>query len=517
MDNMLLLGKGIYFDFSKSLLVPGDLDVYQALIDKAFKDMADLESGEMANPDEERMVGHYWLRDPEMAPDGQTEREIQDAHRAVRKFAEEVREGKIVSDGGETFLGVLYLGIGGSALGPQLLRSALGGTEGMEIHFLDNTDPDTFYELADRLGDSLRRYLVVVVSKSGGTRETANMAEEVRMLFRRKGWQLAKNAVAITVTGSKLHQMAQEESWLATFPLWDWVGGRTSVASAVGLLPLYLLGKDGKSYIEGMVYADKSGRRQAKNNPALLMALELLRHSKEQQRRQLVVLPYKDKLELFSKYLQQLVMESLGKELNLAGEVVHEGVAVYGNKGSTDQHSYLQQLFDGPNNFSTHFITVRESRQDQGFLPNGNLTGDYLHAFYAGTASALRAKGRYSLTISLPRVDAFYLGFLIALYERMVGFYASMAGINAYHQPAVESGKKAAEKIVLYKIKIVEMLREEPEKAFTVKEIADIYKMDQEEIFLLMEYLADTAIYGIAREGESDDCTMADYRYRIRP
>jgi glucose-6-phosphate isomerase len=142
-------------------------------------------------------------------------------------------------------------------------------------------------------------------------------------------------------------------------------------------------------------------------------------------------------------------MESLGKEKNLDGEIVHQGIAVYGNKGSTDQHSYVQQLRDGVLNFFVTFIEVRKDRRGERLeVEDGVTSGDYLQGFLRGTRSALYESGRESITISIPEVNAFNLGALIALYERAVGFYGSLVNINAYDQPGVEAGKKGGDKAV---------------------------------------------------------------------
>jgi glucose-6-phosphate isomerase len=146
----------------------------------------------------------------------------------------------------------------------------------------------------------------------------------------------------------------------------------------------------------------------------------------------MVVLPYKDRLELFSKYLQQLVMESLGKELDLDGKVVNQGLSVYGNKGSTDQHAYVQQLREGVLNFFVVFIEVLRDRVGEGMqVEPGVTSGDFLSGFFLGTREALYEKGRQSITLSVGEVSAFTVGMLIALFERAVGFYASLVNINA--------------------------------------------------------------------------------------
>ena len=152
---------------------------------------------------------------------------------------------------------------------------------------------------------------------------------------------------------------------------------------------------------------------------------------------------HKDALVLFSKYLQQLIMESLGKRLDLEGNEVCQGISVYGNKGSTDQHAYVQQLRDGVNNFFATFIEVRECSADAVEVEAGATCGDFLQGFLRGTRQALAESGRSSITISIPEVNAKTLGMLIALFERAVSFYASLVNINAYHQPGVEAGKKS--------------------------------------------------------------------------
>jgi glucose-6-phosphate isomerase len=182
-------------------------------------------------------------------------------------------------------------------------------------------------------------------------------------------------------------------------------------------------------------------------NPAALMAAAWYQAGAGQGRRDMVVLPYRDRLEVFSRYLQQLVMESLGKKLDRDGRVVHQGLAVYGNKGSTDQHAYVQQLRDGIDNFFVTFIEVLEDPGDIQPL-DGENPGDFLDGFLQGTRAALTDEGRLNMSITLQRLDAGSLGALIALFERAVGLYGELINVNAYHQPGVEAGKKAAAELL---------------------------------------------------------------------
>ena len=151
-------------------------------------------------------------------------------------------------------------------------------------------------------------------------------------------------------------------------------------------------------------------------------------------------------------------MESLGKRLDLEGQRVDQGLAVYGNKGSTDQHAYVQQLRDGVNNFFAVLVRVLESGGERVEVEPGITAGDYLHGFLLGTREALSGNDRDSMTLTVRRVDARTVGALIALFERAVGFYASLVGINAYHQPGVEAGKKAASTVLELQRKVAAAL-----------------------------------------------------------
>jgi glucose-6-phosphate isomerase len=215
----------------------------------------------------------------------------------------------------------------------------------------------------------------------------------------------------------------------------------------------------------------------------------------------MVILPYKDRLELFSRYLQQLVMESLGKEKNLAGEVVKQGIAVYGNKGSTDQHAYVQQLREGVPNFFATFIEVLRDRDGKSmFVEDEATSGDYLEGFFLGTRHALYENDRQSITLTIDRVDARAIGVLIALYERTVGLYASLVGINAYHQPGVEAGKKAATAVLTLQKKILALLADGKGKR-TADEIAQAIGAvdDVEHVYKILEHAAANPDHGITR------------------
>lgn len=509
---------GFSIDISRMKFPDDFFDKMRPKIDKAFAAMRDLEAGGIANPDEKRMVGHYWLRKSALAPNAELRGDVENTNVAIKKFAADLHSGKIKGSRGEKFQHALSIGIGGSALGPQFIADALGAAQDpMDIYFFDNTDPDGFDRVLDRIDNELARTVVVVISKSGGTKETRNGMLEAEARFKAAGLDFAKHAVAITGVGSDLDKHAEKNGWLARFPMWDWVGGRTSVMSAVGLVPMALEGFEIDNFLAGAAAMDERTRaNDFRQNAAMLLALMWFYAGNGRGEKDMVVLPYKDRLLLFSRYLQQLVMESLGKEKDLDGKTVNQGIAVYGNKGSTDQHAYVQQLRDGVLNFFITFIEVAKDRPASAKAPawqastafeveDAVTSGDYLHGFLRGTRAALYEKGRESITVSISEANAFNIGALIALYERAVGFYGSLVNINAYHQPGVEAGKKAATRLLQLQSEVHGKLSLGAGK--TAEEIARAIDADPEDVFHVLQHLTsnDSRVQISKSEEPSDD------------
>ncbi|KAK2999006.1 hypothetical protein RJ639_023639 [Escallonia herrerae] len=311
------------------------------------------------------------------------------------------------------FTHILSVGIGGSALGPQFVAEALApDNPPLKIRFIDNTDPAGIDHQIAQLGAELASTLVIVVSKSGGTPETRNGLLEVQKAFREAGLDFSKQVltsdlvlivrkfwtsyssnavmdltakhlleykteynassffpkcgkcdmlllpiimqgVAITQENSLLDNTARIEGWLARFPMFDWVGGRTSEMSAVGLLAAALQGIDIKEMLAGAALMDDANRNNVvRNNPAALLALCWYWASDGVGSKDMVVLPYKDSLLLFSRYLQQLVMESLGKEFDLDGNRVKDIQTIPECLVVVFQHSHLEQKFSVIENVS---------------------------------------------------------------------------------------------------------------------------------------------------------------------
>ena len=435
-------------DFAGMKFQKSDLEALQPKFERAAREMARIEAGEIKNPDEHRKVTHFSDRKKYPASE---------LFASVEAFAEEVRSGRIKGETGRKFEAVVVNGIGGSALGPQLMQFAINGPYWNEksdakrngylkIYFLDNTDSAEFADLVEVMDPEVTLHLVI--SKSGGTQETKNNMIAMESLYAAKKLSFPKHAAAITMKDSELDRHARGNNWLAVFEMADSIGGRTSETSIVGHVPAALTGVNFRRFLEGACAMDVWTRTECPlRNPAMMLAAMWYIAGKGKGDRNMVIVPYSDRLILMSRYLQQLVMESLGKELDLDGKVVHQGLNVFGNKGGTDAHAFIQQLNDGRDDFFATFIEVLK---DRAVLPIAGSTtmGCYLHGFLEGLSAALRGKGRQIITIRIPQITEYELGMLIALYERAVAVYAEFIHINAFHQPGVQAYKLAAKGVL---------------------------------------------------------------------
>ncbi len=449
-----------------------DLASMQEKFARAKREMARIEAGEIKNPDEKRKVTHFSDRK------NYAESEL---FQAVEEFAEAVRTGKITGETGKKFDAVVVNGIGGSALGPQLMQFAVNGPywneksaaqrDGyLKLYFLDNTDSAEFADLLEVMDPEATLHLVI--SKSGGTQETKNNMIAMENFYAAEKLSFAKHAAAITMKGSELDKHAHEAGFLAIFEMAESIGGRTSETSIVGHLPAALTGVDFGNFLAGACRMDEWTRTEEPTaNPAMMLAAMWYIAGKGKGDRNMVIVPYSDRLILLSRYLQQLVMESLGKELDLDGNTVHQGLNVFGNKGGTDAHAFIQQLNDGRDDFFATFIEVMRDRMTLPITASADM-GTYLHGFLEGLSAALRSKGRQIITIRVPEVAEFQLGMLIALYERAVAVYAEFININAFHQPGVQAYKLAAKGILALRDELTAKLRELGAVTGTAAEIA---------------------------------------------
>ncbi len=439
---------GFEIDFSGMRLAPDSLLELDEQIRNADLEMRRIEAGEIKNPDENRKVTHF--TDRKYYP--QTE-----LFADVEAFAKDIRDSRVKGSTGDKFEAAVINGIGGSALGPQFLQFSINGPYWNEkgendrkgwlkIYFLDNTDSSGVTDLLEVL--DLKKTLLVNISKSGGTQETKNNMIAFMGAYAKAGLEFPRHSCAITMEGSELDKFAKGGKWLKVFHMADSIGGRTSETSVVGHLPAALAGIDFKALLEGACTMDEWTRRpNFKENPAYMLALSWFISGRGRGEKNMVIVPYSDRLILLSRYLQQLVMESLGKERDLDGKLVCQGLNVFGNKGGTDAHAFIQQLNDGKDDFFATFIEVLKDAASID-IEDGIGMGDYLHGFQAGLTNALLEKNRQVITIKIAEVSPASVGMIIALYERAVAFYAELIHINAFHQPGVQAYKLASKEII---------------------------------------------------------------------
>lgn len=439
---------GFSIDVAGMNFKDADLEALSAKFADAHKEMIKIEKGEIKNPDENRKVTHFTDR---IAYPGTS------LFADVQNFAEELRTGLVKGCTGKTIENAIINGIGGSALGPQFLQNAVKGpywnelsskkrNGSLKIYFLDNTDTAELKDLLDAV--ELDKTILISISKSGGTQETKNNMIALKDIYTKNNLDFAKHACAVTMVGSELDHHAKAEKWLRIFPLAESIGGRTSETSVVGHLPAALAGIDFKSFLQGACHMDAWTREpDFRKNPSYLLASMWFIAGNGKGDKNMVIVPYSDRLILLSRYLQQLVMESLGKEKDLDGKTVFQGLNVFGNKGGTDAHAFIQQLNDGRNDFFVTFIEVLKDFMDIPIDENISMS-DYLHGFLCGLSNALLGKNRETIRISVREMNEFNLGLLIALYERSVAYYAELVHVNAFHQPGVQAYKLASKSII---------------------------------------------------------------------
>lgn len=366
-------------------------------------------------------------------------------------FAEQVRG---------RYTDVLLLGIGGSALGPIALRTALrppawnalseaerGGFP--RLHVLDNVDPDTIAATLARL--DLARTVVLVVSKSGGTAETMAQYLLVRQALDQALGDEARGHIVMVTDPAKgsLRPIARGEG-LAALDIPPNVGGRFSVLTPVGLLPAALIGIDVAGLLAGA--AEMRDRCQSDDlaaNPAgTYAALQYLAHTAHGKPIQ-VLMPYADPLRDLAAWFVQLWAESLGK---VRPDGTSVGPTPLPALGATDQHAQVQLFMEGPADKTVTFVAVA-GRERRGPIPalyqdvpdlaylGGHTLGELLDVERRATAGALARRGRPNMTITLDAVDARHVGGLMFLLEMATAYAGEFYGIDAFNQPGVELGK----------------------------------------------------------------------------
>jgi glucose-6-phosphate isomerase len=365
---------------------------------------------------------------------------------------------------------LVVLGIGGSALGNIALQGALNPLthnlldakhrNGPRLFVVDNVDPHSFGAVMEFIRASdpgLNRTCFNVVSKSGETAETATQFMTVRrMLIDAHGEKdHAKHIVAITDPSKGTMRQICDANGYDTLPVPDGVGGRFSVLSPVGLFSAAMCRIDIDALLDGAAAMDeRCSHADLAKNPAAMLATILVRLGLEKGKVNHVMMPYSNQLYLLADWFRQLWAESLGKDKTLDGKAINAGFTPIKALGTTDQHSQVQLYREGPNDKAFCFIEVEDFGGGDVSIPTGlgveatkylegSTFGTLLNAEKRATEYALVESQRPNLTITMPRIDARHVGEFIALWEVATAYAGLMLNIDAYDQPAVETGKVA--------------------------------------------------------------------------
>ncbi len=412
-------------------------------------------SGEKLNLSEKRPALHTALRNLSQSPilvnDVDVMPIITSVWRQIERCSHELND---VTD-------IIHIGIGGSDFGPRLVCDALhlqanSQKPEIRVHFLSNVDSADLARILEKINPQSTR--LILVSKTFTTVETLQNANAVMQWLTSQGIEtpeLSKRIYAVTAKPQLAQQFGVMEKNI--FPFWDWVGGRFSVWSAVGLpIALQFGFKTFQDFLAGAHAMDQHFLESDNHdNQPLQLALALYFHQKHHGVKSQAIIPYAQALQLFPNWLQQLEMESNGKTAGLDGKPVpFSAPVIFGIPGTNAQHSFFQMLHQGPEIIPVDFIAVREpmsnikNHQDhhEQLLANclaqsqafaiGQGDPENLNQFYPGK--------RPNNIIWLPRLDAYHLGALMALYEHRTFCLGLLYGINSFDQPGVELGKKLA-------------------------------------------------------------------------
>ncbi|MDK8895483.1 glucose-6-phosphate isomerase [Corynebacterium sp. MSK006] len=470
---------GLHVDLSKNLLDEETRDALVALAEEiGLKDRVEaMFSGEHINNTEDRAVLHTALRLPaeeQLKVDGQdVAADVHEVLGRMRDFASKLRSGEWLGHTGHTIKKVVNIGIGGSDLGPKMATLALRAyaTAGISGEFVSNVDPADMAATLDRLDPEST--LFIISSKTFTTQETlANAHAAKRWLlehFDGEEAAIAKHFVAVSTNAEKVAEFGIDTDNM--FGFWDWVGGRYSVDSAIGLSLMCVIGPmDFMRFLEGFHAMDVHFRtaKFAENIPVLMGLLNVW-YSNFHGAQTHAVLPYSQDLSRFPAYLQQLTMESNGKSTRRDGERVNysTGEIFWGEPGTNGQHAFYQMIHQGTRLIPADFIGFARPKEDlptatgEGSMHDllmGNFFAQTKVLAFGKTAEEIAAEGvdpaivphkvmpgnRPTTTILAEELTPAVLGALIALYEHITFVEGAVWDINSFDQWGVELGKQQA-------------------------------------------------------------------------
>lgn len=470
-ETLTVNAAGFSFDFSRHAV---SLNMIEKLVGLAeatgMSEAIDLlANGAPVNNTEGRAAQHMALRgagDPELNALASAESE------RVFTFADAVVSGDVSSVDGKSFTHILHIGIGGSDLGPRLLYDALAaGSPHVDVRFLSSVDPDAFARATADLDPA--RTLVFVVSKSFRTPETTlNLNSALDWLRKGIGEAAGQHLAAVTSNIAAAQSIGIDEDRL--FAVWDWVGGRFSLWSAVSLPVIAAIGtQEFRAFLAGAREMDKHFcNAPIASNAPVMSALFAWWSRQIRQCQSWAIVPYSIRLRLLNGWMQQLSMESLGKSVNLSGETIVDpaGHVVWGGEGPDAQHAFFQLLHQGREAIPADLIVFAkgsDQRHQNALLANavaqaeallnGQSTDIVIENLKAGgmTQSDMESLashrvmpgGRGSTFILGKQLDARSLGALLAYYEHQTYALAVLNNINAFDQFGVELGKRLASTI----------------------------------------------------------------------
>lgn len=441
---------GLLLDFSKNRLTQKTLDLLVALAREAKLEekIAAFFAGDKINQTENRAVLHTALRAGKNSPQN-----VQDALIKMTGFVEKIRQQAWLGATQKPITDIVNVGIGGSHLGPQMTTQALKAFADPKLrcHFISNVDKHHVHSVLAGLNPETT--LFIISSKSFNTIETlTNSNMIIDWLKKHLGNNIAPHLAAVTASAEKAKQLGIPDAQI--FPIWDWVGGRYSIWSAIGLPLAILIGMENfQAFLNGGHAVDTHFKNTPfEKNLPVIMAMLGIWYNNFFKTNAHVVLPYADELTLFPAYLQQLDMESNGKQVCLDGNPVDyaTGPMIFGDQGCNGQHSFYQWLHQSPNFIPLDFIVA--GKEDDVLMASAL---SQAQAFMVGKpydkaredTSEFLAKhktipgNRPSNVIFLEKISPYHLGQLIALYEQKVFVQGAVLGINSFDQWGVELGK----------------------------------------------------------------------------
>ena len=476
-DKFSIQWHDFYVDYSKNRIDEETMKLLVQLADECHLKEA-IEKyfgGDLINNTEKRAVLHTALRAPENSVinvDGKNVMpEVAAVKHKIKQFSEEVISGKRKGYTGKAFTDVVNIGIGGSDLGPAMVTEALKFYKNhLNVHFISNVDGDHVFETIKHLNPETT--LIVIVSKTFTTLETLSNALTVKEWFLKSGSEkdIAKHFVAVSTNLQEIDKFGIDPD--NVFPMWDWVGGRFSLWSAVGLSIALSVGYDNfEKLLKGAHAMDEHFRTAPfeKNIPVVLALLSVWYNNFYGAESQAII-PYTQYLQRFAAYLQQGIMESNGKQTDRDGNAIpyQTGVIIWGEPGTNSQHAFFQLIHQGTKLIPTDFIGFKHSLHG-----NADHHNKLMANFFAQTEALLKGKteaevrkemgdkvnealvpfkvftgNRPTTSFLIDKLTPESLGSLIAMYEHKIFVEGVIWNIYSYDQWGVELGKQLASKIL---------------------------------------------------------------------